>query len=350
MTNRKWVLCRRPVGLLADADTELISQATPTLGEGEALVRTMLLSMDPVTRVILSRDIGLVPPVALGMPIRGFGAGLVTQSRNTAFAAGARVVGFFDWSDFQVLSNSAQAQVLADDVALDAALNVFGHTAMAAYFGMFEVGKVQPGDTVVVSGAAGAVGTLAGQIARITGARTIGIAGGPEKCRWLIDELGFDAAIDYKHENIGERLAVLCPDGVNLFFDNVGGAVLDTVARYLSSDARVVLCGASSQYLSDALPIMAQPSHAAELGARNVSLHAFNAMDYRIRFTQASAALLEWAGAGRLKLPQTIHEGLEHAPQALNMLFDGRSRGRLLIQLDDERPHQTACVTAASSG
>jgi NADPH-dependent curcumin reductase len=330
--NRRVVLRRQPAGTLASEDTELVTEAVPEVGDGQALVRTALLAMDPVTRLILAHDIGLVPPVKLGEPLRGFGSGIVVASRNVDFPLGARVAGFFEWSDFQVVVKGARMQVLPEDIPLDAALNVCGHTAMAAYFGLLDVGRPEAGQTVLVSGAAGAVGSVAGQIAAIKGCRVIGIAGGPGKCRWIVDDLGFHGAIDHRNERVGDRLKTLCPTGVDLFFDNVGGALLNTVLPHLAAQGRIVTCGASSQYTGNTPPdILARERVAGE-----VPMTSFNAMDYAARFPEAAREMRAWEAEGRLKLHQMMLSGLEQAPRGLNMLFTGESMGRVLVSVDKQ--------------
>lgn len=329
--NRRVVLRRQPVGILAPGDTELVTEAVPEIAAGQALVQTVLLAMDPVTRIILGHDIGLVPPVKLGEPLRGFGSGVVVASRSKDFPQGARVAGFFEWSDFQVVAKGARIQVLPEDVPLDAALNLYGHTAMAAYFGLLDVGKPEAGQTVLVSGAAGAVGSVAGQIAALKGCRVIGIAGGPDKCRWIVDELGFDAAIDHRDERVSERLKALCPTGVDLFFDNVGGVLLDTVLGHLAARGRVVVCGASSQYIATATPDILRA--ASERAPGELSMTSFNAMDYAARFPMAAREMRSWETEGRLKLHQMMLVGLEQAPEGLNMLFTGASKGRVLVSV-----------------
>lgn len=336
MKNRRVVLRRHPEGILAPGDTEIVTAAVPEIGDGQALVKTVLLAMDPVTRIILAHDIGLVPPVKLGEPLRGFGAGVVVASRNGGVPQGAKVAGFFEWSDFQVVGKGTRVQVLAEGIPLDAALNVYGHTAMAAYFGLLEIGRPLVGQTVLVSGAAGAVGSVAGQIASIKGCRVIGIAGGPDKCRWIVDELGFHAAIDYRNERVDERLKALSPTGVDLFFDNVGGALLNTVLPHLAAQGRVIICGASSQYTGTAPPDILRA--ARERAAGEVPMTSFNAMDYAARFPAAAREMRSWEAQGRLKLHQMMLSGLEQAPRGLNMLFTGESRGRVLVSVADTQP------------
>lgn len=324
--NRRVILRQRPGRLIAAGDTEIAAAPIPDLAEGEALVRTALIAMDPVTRVIINEDIGLVRPIALGEPLRSFGVGVVVDSRDAALPVGAKVTGFFEWAEWQVATEGPRTQVLPDGASLEAGLNVYGHTAMAAYFGMLDVGKPKAGETVVVSGAAGAVGSVASQIAHIQGARVIGIAGGETKRRWLVDELGLDAAVDYKTAGWAEQVAALAPDSVDLLFDNVGGVILQAILPLVSAGGRVVSCGASAQYAS-AAPL------AAPINPAGASILRYNAMDYGPRFGEAVEQMLAWEREGRLKFPHMAVEGLEQAPDALNMLFDGRSLGRVMVRI-----------------
>jgi NADPH-dependent curcumin reductase CurA len=321
---RKVVLRRRPGRLVGQGDTELVTVATPEPAHGEALVRTHLIAMDAVTRVIINDDIGIVPPIEIGAPLRSFGAGIVTSSRAPEFPVGAKITGFFEWADWQLVTPDPRTQVLPEQASLAAGLNVHGHTAMAAYFGLLDVGRPQPGNTVVVSGAGGAVGSVAGQLARIRGARVIGIAGGEAKRRWLVDELKFDSAVDYTSPSWTQQLKEEAPGGIDLFFDNVGGEILEAVLPLVASEGRVVSCGASAQYTS-AQPI-SPPTHEAD-----VPIRRFNAMDYVSRFDEAAARMLKWQHESGLVFPQTNIDGLGHAPDALNMLFDGRGRGRVVV-------------------
>lgn len=326
--NRKVLLRRRPGAVIKPADTEVVDAAVPGPAASEALVRMELIAMDPVTRVIINEDIGLVPPIALGEPLRSFGGGVVVQSRSDAFPVGAKVTGFLEWAEWQVVTEGPRVHVLPEGVDVEAGLNIYGHTAMAAYFGLLDVGKLKSDDLVIVSGAGGAVGSVAGQIARIVGARTVGIVRGETKRRWVAEVLGYDDGVDYSAADFADRLRSIV--GANardiLFFDNVGGELLEAVLPLIGTRGRVVSCGASAQYTST--KPLAAPSNPA-----NVPLLRYNAMDYADRFGAAAAQMLEWQRAGSLSFPQKIVEGLEQAPDALNMLFDGRSRGRTLVRI-----------------
>lgn len=336
--SRSVVLANRPTTLLAERDTRLVDAPLPVLQNGQALMRVSMLAMDPVTRIIVVADIGLVPPIEIGQPLRSFGAGTIVQSRSDRFAVGARVAGFIDWSDYQVLDEASRVQPVPHGVSFEDALTLHGHTAMAAYIGMFEVGKVKPGETVVVTGCAGAVGSVAAQLARISGARVGGTASGPEKCRWLTETLGLDFAIDHRRENVAESLEWLCVDGIDLLFDNVGGTLQDTIAPYLNPDARLVCCGHSAHILTPTPLAGLKPR--TDLG--DVAVLSFDAMRHVARFPEAAARMSTWVEQGRLILAHQSIDGLERAPDALNMLFDGRSRGRVFVRLDSNGA-QSAC-------
>lgn len=328
--NRTIVLRRTPRGLVAPGDLEIVEQPCPEPREGQALVATEFLAMDPINRIMLEHDIKIIAPILPGEPVRGFGSGIVVASRNANAPVGAHVTGFFNWADYQIYEDGGPLKIIPQDVPLDAALNVYGHTAMAAYFGVTEVGKVKAGDVTLVTGAAGAVGSVAGQIAKIKGAHVIGIAGGPKKLKWLLDDLGFDEAVDYKSDTFKESLAQACRGGIDVLFDNVSGDLLDMLAGYLNPGARVVACGMSSQIGSGSwLPLTAH----AGVAARGATITPFNAMTYAPQIPDAAVTMLAWQAQGVLKTPQMILSGFESALMALNHLFNGESRGRLLVRV-----------------
>lgn len=325
-TVRRIVLRRRPGPTVLPGDTELVAAPMPEPADGQALIRTELIAMDPVTRVIIDHDIGLVPPIALGDPVRSFAGGVVVRSRNDRLPVGRHVTGFLEWADWQLVAPGPRTVLLDEDVPLVAGLNLHGHTAMAAYFGMTEIGRPAPGEVVVVSGAAGAVGSIASQIAAIGGARVVGIAGGAGKRAWLQERLGLAGAIDHRVPGWEGRLAAECPDGIDVLFDNVGGAMLAATLPLMAPGGRVVACGAISQYATgSAFREVDNPT--------GVPMLRFNAMTYQPRFDEAAARMHRWERDGRLHVETMFVDGLEQAPNALNMLFDGRSRGRVLIRL-----------------
>jgi hypothetical protein len=330
-TNRQLRLARRPVGMVDDDTFELVEEPLRALEPGEYLVRTVYLSIDPTNRVWIREEPSYLPPVAIGEVMRGGTIGEVVESRNDAFPVGIAVLGMLGWQDYAIGGGDVLARPVPPGVPLQQMMSVFGTTGVTAYFGMLDVAKPQPGETVVVSGAAGATGSVAGQIAKIQGARVIGIAGTPDKCSWLTGELGFDHAVNYRTEDVGARLDELCPDGIDVFFDNVGGAILDAVLRRLALGARLALCGAISTYNEEDQP---PPIHwYMNLVVQRARMQGFLVLDYLDRFPEAVLALVEWVGAGRIHWRDHIVEGLESAPRALNMLFTGENTGKLMVRV-----------------
>ncbi len=276
---------------------------------------------------------GYLPPIAIDEVIRSGGVAEVLQSNCDSYAPGQLLFGLTGWQDYVIVDDGERAfQPLPDGVSPTTALGVFGITGMTAYFGLLDVGRIKEGDTVVVSGAAGATGSAVGQIAKIKGAgRVVGIAGGPEKCAWVVDELGFDEAIDYKSSNVARRLRELCPQGIDLYFDNVGGEVLDACLANLALRGRVVLCGAISGYNDRASAH--GPANYVSLISRRGRMEGFIILDYIDRFPQAQAEMAAWLASGRLKSAEHIVEGLEHAPDALNLLFTGGNTGKVMVRV-----------------
>jgi NADPH-dependent curcumin reductase CurA len=265
--------------------------------------------------------------------MRGNGIGRVLVSINPDFAEGALVMGQLGWQRYLVSDGrSVRLNVLPPGADPLAALNVMGITGITAYFGMLEIGRPQPGETVLVSGAAGATGSVAGQLARIAGARVIGIAGGKHKCDWLVSELGFEAAIDYKSEDVGERVAQLCPDGLDVYFDNVGGEILDSALANLADRARVVLCGGISRY--NARGPIPGPVNYFNLVYRRARMEGFIVLDYARRFPEALEVLAGHLDAGELRHKETVLQGFEQLPQALMNLFNGVNMGKQLVEVD----------------
>ena len=271
-----------------------------------------------------------VAPLQIGDVMRGQGAGVVVLSNNGEFPVGTLVTGSLGWQRYVVTDGaSAQLRKLPDGIEPAAALNVLGITGLTAYFGMTGLGQPRAGETVLVSGAAGATGSVAGQLARIAGARVVGIAGGPEKCQWLVEELGFDAAIDYKAQDTAARLKALCPSGVDVYFDNVGGDILDTALDNLAMHARVVLCGGISRYTRSGPP--PGPANYFNLIYRRARMEGFIVLDYAARFPEAIQALSGHLASGELKHRETVFEGFEQLPAALINLFSGGNIGKQLV-------------------
>ncbi len=331
--NRRLVLAQRPSGMVDEQTIRIEEEDVPSPGAGEALARVRWLSIDPTIRTWMDDAPGYLPPIGVGELIRGGGIAEVVESNCDAYTTGQLLFGMTGWQDYVIADQGERAmQPIPDGVSPTTALGILGITGLTAYFGMLDVGRVQEGDVVVVSGAAGATGSTAGQIARIKGAaKVIGIAGGPEKCARIVDELGFDAAIDYKAGNVGQRLRELAPDGIDLFFDNVGGEILDACLANLALRGRIALCGAISGYNDRANA--RGPGNYSMLIIKRGRMEGFLILDYFARFAEAQAELAGWLAAGELKAAEHVVEGLEHAPDALNLLFTGGNTGKVMVRV-----------------
>lgn len=332
--NRQWRLATRPAGLVSNECFNFTREPAPAPGEGEVLIRNLYLSMDPTQRGWMAQD-SYLPAVKLGEVMRSFAVGRVEESRHAAFAPGDIVQGLFGWQDYAVAPGAGRdaPTKLPAGVPIPLAMSALGLTGLTAYFGLLDVGRPVAGETVVVSGAAGATGSAVGQIARIKGCRAIGIAGGADKCAWLTREAGFTAAIDYKSEDVGARLAELCPKGIDVYFDNVGGDILDLALARLAMRGRVVLCGAISGYNEAALP--AGPRNYLSLLINRGRMEGFIILDYFHRAGEAIKDLSAWVASGELKDRVDIQEGLENAPATLNRLFSGQNQGKQLLKIAD---------------
>jgi NADPH-dependent curcumin reductase CurA len=330
--NRQWLLKERPTGRVDESCFEWTESALPSPEDGQFLVRNLCLSFDPTQRPWLTMD-SYVPMIPLGEVMRAISVGEVVESRHPDFAKGDLVQGAFGWQDYAVTDGGGffAANKLPPGTPPELALSILGVTGITAYFGVLDVGQPKAGETFVVSGAAGATGSVAGMIAKERGCRVVGIAGGPMKCDWLTKEAGFDAAIDYKSEDVGERLTALCPDGIDIYFDNVGGQILNEVLARIASRARIVLCGAISQYeLEDWGP---GPSNYFNLVFRHGHMEGFLALDYADRFPEAIGQLAGWLEAGKVKNQVDLAEGLENAPATLQRLFSGANFGKQLLRV-----------------
>ena len=330
VTNRQIILRRRPRGLLGPADTETITTAVPSVADGEALLRVTYIGLDAAVRTWLNDQPGYLPPVALGEVIRSAGIGEVVESRCGAYKVGDIVTTLTGFQEYALIRDDVFSTLISGETDQVAIMSIYGSSGSTAYFGMTDIGRPQPGETVVVSAAAGATGSIAGQIAKIAGARVIGIAGGPQKCGVVVEEFGFDACIDYKNEDLSAALKSHCPKGVNVYFDNVGGPILDAVLGRLAPRARVALCGVISSYLTGDHP---GPSNYVNLLARSASMQGFNALDKWDRFDEAYAALRRWEHEGALRHRETIFSGLDSCVDALNGLFTGANIGKMLVRL-----------------
>jgi NADPH-dependent curcumin reductase CurA len=333
--NRRFLLAERPTGPVDENTFDLVSEPAPGIGEGEALVRVKWISIDPTNRTWIGETPTYLPPVAIGEVMRGLGLGEVVESNNPNFPVGALVNGLTGWQDYTVISDENPLMVIPDGVEADPAqlLGMMGMTGCTAYFGMLEIGEPKEGETVVVSAAAGAVGTVAGQLAKMKGARVVGIAGGPEKCAWLTDELGFDAAVDYKADDWQKQLVAATPDGIDVDFENVGGEIMEAVFARLNIRSRVVLCGLISGYNEEEPP--AGPRSFGNLLINRVKLQGFIILDYYPRFGEAIRDLSQWVAEGKLRSEETVVEGFEELPNALNMLFAGENLGKLVVRIAD---------------
>jgi NADPH-dependent curcumin reductase CurA len=329
-TNLQIRLAARPQGLPKDSDFQFTEEAIPQPGEEEVLVRQTLLSLDPAMRGWMNDVKSYAPPIGIGEVMRGLGVGEVVESRHPDFSPGDVVSGLLGWQRYAV-ARGKDLNRIPPGVPPILALGPLGMTGMTAYFGLLDVGAAKPGETVLVSGAGGAVGSMVGQIARIHGCRAVGIAGTDDKCRWITEELGFDAAINYKTADLHQEIRRACPKGIDVYFDNVGGDILDTALRSLAMHARVVICGAISQY--NATEPMKGPSNYLNLLVQRARMEGFLVFDYRARFPEAQAEMGRWIAEGKLHHREDIVEGLENAPKALLRLFDGSNMGKLVVRI-----------------
>jgi NADPH-dependent curcumin reductase CurA len=327
------LLARAPDGTVTDANFRWAESTVPAPSDGQMLVRNLWLSFDP-TQYLLMRSVG-DPDLPVGSVMRGFAVSQVLESHLAGFRAGDIVHGLSGWEDYSLSDGKGfldTAKVLPN-VPPNLALGTLGVTGMAAYFGVVEVARPKAGETFVVTGAAGGVGSIAGQIAKIHGLRVIGITGGKAKCDWLVGEGRFDAAIDHRTEDVGARLTALCPAGIDIFFDNVGGPVLDEAIGRLKTEGRVIVCGATSRYIaSDPLP---GPANYLNLCMVRGRMEGILARDYAPRFPEASTAMLAWIRSGQLRSKEDVVVGLEHAPGALARLFRGENLGKQLLKIAD---------------
>ena len=329
-TNRQFRLASRPEGLPGRDAWDMTEEEPREPGDGEALVKVLMLSLDPAMRGWMRDVPSYIPPVGIGEVMRAIGVGQVVASRSDGLAEGTYVTGLFGIQEYATLPADALTPVDESLAPLATYLNVLGMPGMTAYFGLLDVGDPQPGETVVVSGAAGAVGATVGQIAKIKGCRAVGIAGGPEKCRLLIDEFGYDDAIDYKSEELVPALREKCPDRINVYFDNVGGDALDAALARLARGARIVICGAVSQYNEST---MRGPSNYMALLVRRARMEGFVVFDYAARYGEAAREMAGWMREGKLVGREDVVSGIETFPETLNKLFRGENKGKLILQV-----------------
>jgi NADPH-dependent curcumin reductase CurA len=331
VTNHQFRLAVRPSGLPTRGDWQYVEEPVREPGAGEFVVRILYISLDPAMRGWMNEGRSYAPPVGIGEVMRALALGQVTVSQHPDFAIGDYVTGYFGVREYAISTGQDATKVDPALAPLPTYLSTLGMTGLTAYFGLLEIGQPQPGQTVVVSAGAGAVGSVVGQIAKVKGCRAVGIAGGAEKCRYITEELGFDAAIDYKREEVGAALRTQCPRGIDIYFDNVGGEILDAALTQLARHARVVICGAISQY--NATTSMKGPSNYMALLVSRARMEGFLYADYAPRFGEAVREMAGWMLAGRLRSREDVVVGLETFPEQLLKLFTGENFGKLVLQV-----------------
>ncbi|MRX08888.1 zinc-binding dehydrogenase [Pseudoduganella sp. FT25W] len=334
-TNLQFRLAARPVGMVKDSDWQQVDEPLRELADGEVRIKVLYLSLDPAMRGWMNEGKSYIRPVAIGEVMRAGGVGVVVESKSPKYKAGDYVQGGTGvqryWTGAGDDKQAAFHKVDPKLAPLTTYLNTLGMPGMTAYFGLIESGQPKAGDTVVVSGAAGAVGQTVGQVAKQLGCRVVGIAGGKEKCDFVVNELGFDACIDYKNDSVKDGLKQHCPQGVDVYFDNVGGEILDTVLTRINMKARIVICGAISQY-NNTTPVKG-PSNYLALLVNRARMEGIVVFDYADRYQIGVAALAGWMKDGKIKSKEDVVQGLENFPQALNMLFEGKNFGKLVLQV-----------------
>ncbi len=329
--NRQFRLRARPQGLPKDEDWEYREEPVSPAGPGQVLIKTAYISLDPAMRGWMKEGRSYIPPVQLGEVMRAGAVGEVVESQHPDFSVGDSVSGALGVQTWAISDGKGLHKVDPRLAPLPRYLGTLGMPGMTAYFGLLETGQPKPGETVVVSGAAGAVGSVVGQIAKIQGCRVIGIAGGPEKCRYLTEELGFDGAVDYKSDNLHEALKRLCPERIDVYFDNVGGEILDAALARLNMHARIVICGAISQYNATG-PIQG-PKNYLSLLVNRARMEGIVVFDNAKRYGEAAREMAGWIAAGQLKSKEHIVEGFETFPQTLLLLFSGAKQGKLVLKV-----------------
>lgn len=336
MKNRQWVLRHRPEGDISPGDLELRESDVRPLAAGEVLCRNVYLSLDPTNRIWMSGRDQYLPPVEIGAVMRGGVIGVVESSRSDRFRPGDIVKPIFGaWEQYTIADEKGmRPQKPAPDLPLTAQMSVLGSTGMTAYFGMLDIGRPKAGETVVVSAAAGAVGSVAAQIAKIRGARVVGIAGGKAKCDWLVNGLGLDGAIDYKAEEVGPALDRLCPNGVDVNFENVGGRIMSEVVARMNNFGRMPLCGMISTYNHEG-PIPG-PEDFGRVLMHRLHIQGFIVIDYLSRGAEALDQLAAWIREGRIQWKAHVVDGLESAADAVRLLFSGAHDGKLLVRVSPE--------------
>jgi NADPH-dependent curcumin reductase len=333
-TNHQWLIAGHPHGVVKESDFKWREAPVPSPGEGEALVRSIYLSLDPTNRVWMNGAESYLPALAIGDVMRGVAIGVVEESHDSGFERGDIVQGLLGWQQYTVSPGAALNKIPKGlPVPMTAFFGLLGHIGLTAYFGLLDICHPKAGETLVVSTAAGAVGSLVGQIGKIQGCRVVGLTGSDEKCAWL-QELGFDGAINYKTADISDSLRRHCPKGIDIYFDNVGGELLEAVLNQINLRARISVCGMISQYNDDQPP--AGPRNLANLISKRARMEGFLCTDYSNRAQEAFTAMIGWLMQGKLKYRVDVVEGLENAPGALKKLFDGSNTGKLIVQVGPE--------------
>ena len=339
LTNHQIRLAARPVGLPKDSDWERTEEPVGELADGGVLIKTLALSLDPAMRGWMNEGKSYIAPVAIGEVMRAGGIGKVIGSRNPSFTEGQIVAGGLGVQEYLLAPEDqiGRAGISKIDLSLGSVtqwLNVLGMPGMTGYFGLMDVGKPQAGETLVVSGAAGAVGQTVGQLAKIKGCRVVGIAGGKAKCDWVVSELGFDACIDYKAGDVKAGLKEHCPRGVDIYFDNVGGDILDAVLTRITRGARIIICGAISQYNNT--DEVKGPKNYLSLLVNRAMMQGIVVFDYADRYGEAIAEMAGYLKDGQMKSREDVVRGIEQFPQALLKLFSGENFGKLVLQVADQ--------------
>jgi NADPH-dependent curcumin reductase CurA len=333
LENRQFRLISRPVGMVKRSDFEFVTVPAGEPGPGEVLLRVLYLSLDPAMRGWMDAGRSYIAPVGLGEVMRAGGIGRVVKSNDPNLAVGDLVVGITGIQDYAVSKAAGLTKVDPQLAPLPRYLGALGMPGLTAYFGLLDIGRPKEGETVVVSAAAGAVGGVVGQIAKIKGCRVVGIAGGAAKCSYIVDELGFDAAVDYKNEDVRKALVEHCPKGIDIYFDNVGGEILETALSLLARRARVIICGAISQYNSTTG--FGGPRNYMSLLVNHARMEGFVVFDYTDRYLEGKSALAGWTIEGKLKAREHVVDGLETFPETLLKLFRGENFGKLVIKVSE---------------
>ncbi|HXN86161.1 MAG TPA: NADP-dependent oxidoreductase [Candidatus Binataceae bacterium] len=335
LKNRQWLLKERPQGLIKESDFRLNETTVPSLKDGEVLIRNLAFSFDPTQRGWMSMDT-YIPKIPIGNVMLAGTVGQIVESKKSGLAKGDLVQGLFGWEDYSVSAGGGLMglQKLPPGTDPLLALSLLGTTGLTAYFGTLAVGTAKAGETFVVSGAAGATGSVAGMIAKVKGCRVIGIAGGRDKCEWLVKEAGFDAAIDYKNEKVGEALTRHCPKGIDVYFDNVGGEILDEALARISNGARVVLCGAISRYNETGMTGPG-PKNYFSLILHGARMEGFLVFHFAKHYPEAIGDLTKWYSEGKVKNQIDLQNGLENAPKTIIRLFTGANFGKQLLKVAD---------------